>query len=71
MGNAENPIVLRRTLEEALARFGRPKIFNTDQGSQFTSAAFTGMLAAAGVASRWTGAADDWTTCSSSGCGAV
>ena len=37
-------------LEEALARFGRPEIFNTDQGSQFTSAAFTGTLAAAGVA---------------------
>jgi putative transposase len=36
-------------LEEALARFGRPGIFNTDQGSQFTSAAFTGTLAAAGV----------------------
>ena len=36
-------------LEEALARFGRPEIFNTDQGSQFTSAAFTGALAAAGV----------------------
>jgi putative transposase len=37
-------------LEEALARFGTPEIFNTDQGSQFTSAAFTGTLAAAGVA---------------------
>ena len=37
-------------LEEALARFGRPEIFNTDQGSQFTSAAFTGALAEAGVA---------------------
>jgi putative transposase len=36
-------------LEEALARFGRPQIFNTDQGSQFTSAAFTGTLAAAGI----------------------
>jgi len=36
-------------LEEALACFGRPEIFNTDQGSQFTSAAFTGVLAAAGV----------------------
>ena len=36
-------------LEEALARFGKPDIFNTDQGSQFTSAAFTGTLAAAGV----------------------
>jgi putative transposase len=36
-------------LEEALACFGKPDIFNTDQGSQFTSAAFTGTLAAAGI----------------------
>jgi len=36
-------------LEEALARFGQPEIFNTDQGSQFTSAAFTGTLAASGI----------------------
>ena len=36
-------------LEEALARFGRPDIFNTDQGSQFTSAEFTGVLTAAGI----------------------
>ena len=31
-------------LEEALARFGKPEIFNTDQGSQFTSMAFTSVL---------------------------
>ena len=31
-------------LEEALRRFGRPEIFNTDQGSQFTSNDFTGVL---------------------------
>jgi putative transposase len=31
-------------VEEALARYGKPQIFNTDQGSQFTSAAFTGLL---------------------------
>jgi len=31
-------------VEEALARHGKPTIFNTDQGSQFTSAAFTGLL---------------------------
>ena len=31
-------------LEEALQRFGTPEIFNTDQGSQFTSEAFTGVL---------------------------
>ncbi len=32
-------------LEEALAKYGKPEIFNTDQGSQFTGAAFTGVLA--------------------------
>lgn len=31
-------------VEEAIARYGRPEIFNTDQGAQFTSAAFTGLL---------------------------
>jgi putative transposase len=36
-------------LEEALARFGRPAIFNSDQGSQFTSPRFTEMLTDAGV----------------------
>jgi len=33
-------------VEEALARHGKPEIFNTDQGSQFTSVAFTGLLQA-------------------------
>lgn len=37
-------------LEEALSRFGRPEIFNTDQGSQFTAAAFTNVLRDHGVA---------------------
>jgi putative transposase len=36
-------------LEEALARYGKPEIFNTDQGSQFTSGDFTGVLARAEV----------------------
>ena len=31
-------------LEEALAKYGKPDIFNTDQGSQFTGAAFTSVL---------------------------
>jgi len=31
-------------LKEALARFGRPEIFNTDLGSHFTSTDFTGVL---------------------------
>jgi putative transposase len=37
-------------LEEALQRFGAPEIFNTDQGSQFTSEAFTDVLKAHGIA---------------------
>mgnify|MGYP002639465321 FL=1 len=37
-------------LEEALARHGKPKIFNTDQGSQFTSHDFTGVLIKAEIA---------------------
>ena len=37
-------------LEEALELHGKPRIFNTDQGAQFTSAAFTGRLEKAGVA---------------------
>jgi putative transposase len=37
-------------LDEALARHGTPEIFNTDQGSQFTSVDFTRVLADAGIA---------------------
>ncbi len=37
-------------LNEALARHGRPEIFNTDQDSQFTSLDFIGALKDAGVA---------------------
>ena len=37
------------TLEDALARHGKPEIFNTDQGSQFTGAAFTSALAERGI----------------------
>jgi putative transposase len=37
-------------LEEALARHGKPGIFNTDQGSQFTSHDFTGVLIKAEIA---------------------
>jgi putative transposase len=47
-------------LEEAMAHHGRPAIFNTDQGSQFTSPRFTDVLTEAGVKvsmdgkGRWT-----------------
>ncbi|MGY3694602.1 transposase InsO family protein [Bradyrhizobium sp. USDA 3240] len=37
-------------LQEALAKHGRPEIFNTDQGSQFTSLDFTGVLLDANIA---------------------
>jgi putative transposase len=37
-------------LEEALAKHGKPEIVNTDQGSQFTGSAFTGVLASHGIA---------------------
>jgi putative transposase len=36
-------------LEEAMARYGRPEIFNTDQGGQFTGPRFTAVLTGAGV----------------------
>ena len=38
------------TLQEALAKHGKPKTFNTDQGSQFTGLAFTGVFANKGIA---------------------
>jgi putative transposase len=37
-------------LEEALRAHGRPEVFNTDQGSQYTSNAFTGVLVREGIA---------------------
>jgi putative transposase len=40
----------REAVEEALERYGAPEIFNTDQGSQFTSEAFTSLLKDKGIA---------------------
>ena len=37
-------------LEEAFAKYGQPEIFNSDQGSQFTSGNFTGLLLKQGIA---------------------
>ena len=55
-------------LEDALAD-GRPEVFNSDQGSQFTASAFTTRLETCGVAVSWTVGAGPSTTCSSSVCG--
>ena len=49
LSNTMDAAFCTAALEEALARFGKPDIFNTDQGSQFTSAAFTGILARAEI----------------------
>jgi putative transposase len=38
------------TLQDALIKHGKPEIFNTDRGSQFTGAAFTGVLTDNGIA---------------------
>ena len=59
------------TLEDALARHGKPDVFNTDQGSQFTSSVFTGVLPTTALRSAWMARALGATTCSSSGCGAA
>jgi putative transposase len=49
-GNGSNGPFCVETLEDALARHGKPDIFNTDQGSQFTGSAFTGVLIENGIA---------------------
>jgi putative transposase len=36
-------------LQDALARYGKPEIFNTDQGVQFTSAGFLAVLESRGI----------------------
>jgi putative transposase len=55
-------------LEESLTG-KRPEIFNTDQGSQFTSVAFTGRLQESGIQISMDGRRRSWTTSSSSGSG--
>jgi len=57
-------------LERALKK-GCPGIFNTDQGSQFTSEASPACCKDAGCKSAWMAGAGPWTTCSSSACGAA
>ncbi len=80
LSNALNGDFCVEAVEDALAHFGSPEIFNTDQGAQFTGTAFTDVLKGAGVApgllpagagSAWTARGDGWTTCSWSGCGGV
>ena len=43
-------VSFKKKVEDALHRYGKPEIFNTDQGSQFTSLAFTDLLKQNGIA---------------------
>jgi len=49
LSNTLDPSFCTEALEEALKNYGTPEIFNTDQGSQFTSEVFTGILSAHGI----------------------
>jgi putative transposase len=55
-------------LEEAMPSTAQ-RIFNTDQGSQFTSEQFTQVLKVNYIQISMDGKVDGWTTCSSSVCG--
>jgi putative transposase len=59
----------REVVEQALARWGRPEIVNTDQGSQFTASELTQAVLGRGCQLSMDGRGA--TTCSSSGCGAA
>jgi putative transposase len=50
LSNTLDPSFCVEALEDALARFEPPEIFNTDQGAQFTAAAFTKILRDRGIA---------------------
>ena len=57
-------------LEEAIKNYGSPTIFNTDQGSQFTSDSFTGMLIEQGITLSMDGRGRvRWTISLLNGCG--
>jgi putative transposase len=49
LSNTSDSAFCVEALNEAMRRFGRPEIFNTDQGAQFTAAAFTEVLLGHGV----------------------
>ena len=51
-------------VQDAITRYGIPTIFNTDQGCQFTSQEFTGLLTTPAFRSAWMGKGVGGTTCS-------
>ncbi len=58
-----------KALRESLDRYGKPDIFNTDQGSQYTNGEFTDALLESGSASAWTEETGRLTTSSRNGSG--
>ncbi|BAV63109.1 transposase [Sphingobium cloacae] len=58
-------------LEEALARFGRPEIFNTDKAANLPASPSPACCVTPKSASAWTAGAGGWTTSSSSDSGAL
>ncbi|WP_324292331.1 DDE-type integrase/transposase/recombinase [uncultured Martelella sp.] len=56
-------------VEEALGRYGKPEIFNSDQGSQFTSIDFTGVSKMPRSRYRWVAREHGATMSLSNGCG--
>ena len=68
LSNTLNADFCVEALEEALLK-GRPDIFNTDQGTQFTGKSLQGFWSNMASRSAWTGKGATTTTCSSSGYG--
>jgi len=62
LSNTMDAFFCVEALNDALARYAAPEIFNTDQGSQFTSFDFTGTLKDADVAISMDGPGRPWTT---------
>jgi putative transposase len=49
LSNTLDSLFCVEALQDALVQYGKPEIFNTDQGCQFTSAGFTDVLKAADI----------------------
>jgi hypothetical protein len=70
LSNTNDASFCAAALEEALLRFGKPRIFNTVQGSTFTAEAFTSKLVTAGVMISMDGRGRFMDNISLNGCGA-
>ena len=69
LSNTMDAIFCVEALEEALALYGRPEIFNSDQGAQFTNSPACWRLPASG--SAWTAKVAAWIMFSWNACGAA